>query len=78
MEFEPQLKKPCDHACTVADVQFAAQHALVESVGDLKGLKVRSEVGYVLGDRGLEGGVGLGRVILFNQPLDHQACIDHH
>ena len=26
----------------------------------------------------LEGGVGFVRVILLNQPLDRQACIDHY
>ena len=70
MEFQPRLKQPCDHAGTVADVQFAAQHAPVESVGDFKGHKVRGDAGYVLGNPELEDGVGFVRVVLFNQPLD--------
>ena len=68
MEFQPRLKKPCDHAGAIADVQFASQHAPVESVGDLKGPEVRGDAGYVPGNPGLKGGVGLIRVILFNQP----------
>ena len=58
MEFEPRLKQPCDHSGTVANVQFAAQHAPVESIGDLEGLEVRSDAGDVLGNPGLEGVVG--------------------
>ena len=57
-------------ADAVAYVQFAAHHAPVESVGDLKGHEVWGDAGYVLGNPRLEGGVGLVRVILFNQPLD--------
>ena len=41
MEFEPRRKQPCHHADAVADVQFAAQHAPVEGVGDLEGHEVR-------------------------------------
>ena len=70
MEFEPRLKQPCDHAGAVVDVQFAAHHAPVESVGDLEGQEVRGDAGYVLSNPGLEDGVGFVRVILFNQPLD--------
>ena len=59
-----------------AHVQLAAQHVLVESVGDLEGHEVWGGAGYVLSNPGLEDGVALVRVILFNQPLDRQACID--
>ena len=46
-------------------------------VGDLEWQEVRCDAGDVLGNPGLEGGVGLIRVILFNQPLDRLACIDY-
>ena len=48
----------------------------MESVGDPEGQEVRGDAGYVLGNPRLEGGVGFVRVILFNQPLDRQVCID--
>ena len=78
MEFETRRKQPRDHPNTVADVQFATQHAPVKSVGDLEGHEIRGDAGDVLGNPGLEGGVGVVRVVLLNEPLDRQACIDHH
>ena len=56
----------CDSMWLAADVQFAAQHAPVESVGDLERHEVRGDASYVLGNPGLEDGVGFVRVILFN------------
>ena len=76
MEFESRREQPRDHADTVANVQFAAQHAPVESVGDLERHEMRGNASDVLGNPGLKGGVSLVRVILFNQPLNRQACID--
>ena len=39
---------------------------------------MRGDTGDVPGNPGLEGGVGLVRVVLLNESLDRQACIDHH
>ena len=39
---------------------------------------MRGDTGDVLGNPGLEGGVGLVGVVLLNKPLDRQGCIDHH
>ena len=43
-----------------------------------EGHEVWGDARYVLSNPRLEDGVRFVRVILFNQPLGRQACIDHH
>ena len=47
VQFELGLKQPLNHADAVANVQFAANHAPVECVGDLEGHEVRGDAGHV-------------------------------
>jgi len=78
MQFKTRIKKPGKQQGALTDVQFAAQHTPVESVGDLEWHEVRGDAGYVLRNPGLEHRMRPVGILFFNEPFDCEARVNHH